>query len=338
MEVPNLGINLARGLTEITLEKCARAGLENAQLNLPYCTRSVLDLAQAIGPVDGRSAIVVAAGPSLHRNGVADRIKEAGYQGILVATESAMAYCLRNGLVPHLVVTLDPHAKRIVRFFGDSDLSREDLEGDDYFRRQDLDPELGKDELARNAELVSLVNKYGPRIKVAVASCASTAVVRRCIEAGMELFWWNPLYDDYEATDSITRKVQALNGMPCLNAGGNVGTASWVVAHSVLGMKEVALVGMDLSYYEDTDYVNTQYYYELLDLVGEERIAEVFIHIENPYLKKTWYTDPTYYWYREAFLEMAPEAPCRTCNCTEGGILFGKGIDFISLRQFLNSH
>lgn len=338
MSGSRLGLDLARNLTEVTLEKCAQDGLENAGRNRPYSTRSVLDLSEAMGIEEGQSGIVIAAGPSLHRNDAARKIRDSGYTGILIATESAMSYCLRNGLVPHLVVTLDPHAKRIVRFFGDPDLSKEDLEADDYFRRQDLDPRFREDELCRNAELVDLVDRHGPKMKIAVGSCASWPVVKRCVGSGMELFWWNPLYDDHESPNSISRKVHQVNGLPCLNAGGNVGTACWVFAHSVLGLKEVALVGMDLSYYGDTDYSRTQYYHELVDLLGKERIAEAFITVENPYLDKTWFTDPTYYWYREIFLEMAAEAPCRTFNCTEGGILFGGGIDFIPLKQFLDTH
>lgn len=336
MTQKTLGIALAQNLTDVTLEKCASIGLENARQNLPYYSKDILHLKEEMQEVN--SAIVIAAGPSLHRNNVAKKILESDYTGALIATESALAYCFRNSLVPDLVVTLDPHPKRIVRFFGDPNLSIEDLETDDYFRRQDLDPEFRQNELKRNSELLELVNKKGPTIKVALASCASQAVVERCMDCGMNSFWWNPIYDDYDNSNSITGKIYELNGLPCLNAGGNVGTASWVIVHSILGIEEVALVGMDLSYYNDTNYLHTQYYYELLDLLGEEHISEAFIPIKNPHLNKTWYTDPTYYWYREIFLEMVAEAPGKTYNCTEGGILFGDNINFIPLQQFLKKH
>ena len=333
-----MGMILAENLQQITLEKCAQEGLDNARENLPFSKQSILELKDRIEPGKRDSAVVIAAGPSLHRNDVARKLKDSNFSGTLIATESAMSYCLRNGLVPDIIITLDPHHKRIVRFFGDPDLTMADLEADDYFRRQDLDPEFRENEIKRNKDLLDLVNKHGSRIKAVVATCASRSVVRRCVESGMPLFWWNPFYDDYDIPGSVTKQVHELNQLPCLNAGGNVGTACWVIAHSILQIEEVALVGMDLSYYADTDYLQTQYYYELLELVGKEQIEDVFIHIENPFLKRTWYTDPTYYWYREVFLEMAEEAPCRTYNCTEGGILFGEGIDFIPLQEFLASH
>ena len=336
MAIPsNLVTELAAHLPDITLEKVSGIGLDHARENLPHCFRSLASMKDDLKDVDTSSAIVIAAGPSLHQNDVAARIREANFGGVLIATESAMWYCLRNELVPHVIVTLDPDQKRIVRFFGDPELTEDDLELDDYFRRQDLDPEFQKNEMKRNVELLELVDQFGPRIKAAVATCAPSSVVKRCIESGMKNYWWNPFYDNVEEPESLTRQVFKLNGLPCMNAGGNVGTACWVIAHSFLGAERVALTGMDLSYYDDTELYQTQYYYELLDLVGEERIAEAFIHIENPYLNRSWFTDPTYYWYKEVFLEMAADAPCRTYNCTEGGILFGEGVEFVSLDAFL---
>ena len=37
-------------------------------------------------------------------------------------------------------------------------------------------------------------------------------------------------------------------------------------------------------------------------------------------------------------LEMAKDADCQTFNCTEGGILFGKGVRSMTLDKFLASH
>ncbi|HCK08708.1 MAG TPA: hypothetical protein DHW45_02465 [Candidatus Latescibacteria bacterium] len=338
MMAQGLGPNLASRLSDVTLEKCADVGLAYAQDNRHVPGQSIRKLSEAFQERSLDSAIVMAAGPSLHRNNVAEQIKASGFEGLIISSESAMAYCFRNGLVPDVIVTLDPHSKRIVRFFGDPDLTAGDLEADDYFRRQDLDPALRENELKRNQDLLEAVDAHGPTIRAAVASCASPPVVQRCRDSGMDIYWWNPLYDDPMEPESVTRQVYDINGYPCVNAGGNVGTACWVLAHSILEIQKIALVGMDLSYYEDTDHINTQYYYELVDLVGEDRVAEAFIDIENPYLGKTWFTDPTYYWYRDVFLEMAADAPCITYNCTEGGILFGDGVVFTTLAKFLSNH
>ena len=277
---------------------------------------------------------MIAAGPSLHKTDVAHNLKLSGYNGAIVVPESTMLYCLRNEIIPDLVVTVDPHAKRIVRWFGDPDLTKSDLVADDYFSRQDLDPAFA-DQLRVNEEIMELLQKYGKEIRIALSTSASESVVKRVLDTGMEIYWWNPMYDDPDLPDSATLKLHRLNRLPCLNAGGNVGSASWAITDSVLKKRRVALIGMDFSYYEDTPYKNTQYYYEAVDLVGENNLDAFFIRVYNPHLKQWFYTDPAYYWYKEVFLEMVTSADCLTYNCTEGGILFGEGITFTPMINFL---
>jgi hypothetical protein len=97
----------------------------------------------------------------------------------------------------------------------------------------------------------------------------------------------------------------------------------------------VGLLGVDFGYYADTSYQNTQYYKELVEMVGEDRLDEVFVHFTNPHLNQDFYTDPAYLWYRNSFLEMASRAECQTINLTGGGILFGEGIEWMTLAEFL---
>ena len=59
-----------------------------------------------------------------------------------------------------MVVTLDSHPTRIVRWFGDENLNLNKLRKDDYFRRQDLDIDFRKEMLANNL-LLKLTNKFG---------------------------------------------------------------------------------------------------------------------------------------------------------------------------------
>lgn len=337
--MPNgaLGRRIASSLGDITLEKVTEAGFANAMMNAPIIAngKSVMAL-QSTPLMEGEDALVIAAGPSVHRFDTARLIKESGFNGVIVATESAMSWCLRHDIIPDLVVTLDPHAYRMVRWFGDPKLDEKALAQDDYFARQDMDPKFREDQLRFNRELLELVDKFGPRIRIAVASSASPSVVGRIRESGMSAYWWNPMYDDYDVEDSLTERIHTLNGLPCINAGGNVGSACWVFAHAVLGKRRVGLVGMDFGYYGDTPYGQTQYYKEILALVGPDRLDEVFVRMLNPHSNQEFYTDPAYLWYRNAFLEMAQQAECATVNCTGGGILFGTGIQWMSLPEFLS--
>ena len=328
-----LGKRIASGLKDATFERVAAVGLANAELNRPRIGRSVLELGRAsVGK--GDAALVVGAGPSLQRRRSLERLKASGFVGTIVAADGALGACLRAGVVPHVVVSVDPHPERIVRWFGDPALTA--ASEDDYFRRQEMDPAHHVDEVAANRALVDLVDAHGPRIKVAVATSAAPAVVDRCEKAGMELYWWNPMYDDYDRAGSVSRRLYEMNGLPCLNGGGNVGTAAWVLAHAVLKKHRVGLIGMDLSYAPGTPYEKTQYYPELLELFGE-RHTEAFVHVTNPHLGETWFSDPAYYWFREVFLEMAAQATCETYNCTEGGLLFGPGIATVRLEEFLGT-
>lgn len=326
-----LGKQIAHALREATFERVAAVGLANAEANRLRIGRSVLELAQGeLGA--GDAAVVVGAGPSLSRRRSLERLAVSGFVGTIVAADGALGPCLRAGVVPHVVASVDPHRERIVRWFGDPSLVAPGT--DDYFRRQEMDPVHAQDEMAANRALVELVDAYGPKIKVAIATSASPAVVDRCEKAGMELYWWNPMYDDYDQPGSVSRRLYETNGLPCLNGGGNVGTAAWVLTHAVLRKRRVAVIGMDFAYAPGTPYERTQYYPELVELFGD-RHTEAFIHVANPELGETWFSDPAYYWFRDVFLEMAREADCETFNCTEGGILFGDGVAFVSLDEFL---
>jgi Protein of unknown function DUF115 len=327
----DLGRRIASQLNEATFERIAPLALANAERNRRRIGRSILELAdRTVG--EGDAAIVVAAGPSLHRRRSLQRLRVSGFRGTVVAVDGALGACLREGIVPDVVVTVDPHGERIVRWFGDPALVAPPA--DDYFRRQEMDPVHGRDEVTANRDLLELVDQVGSRLSVAIATSAAPAVVDRCEKAGMELFWWNPMFDDYETPGSLSQRLHAANGLPCLNGGGNVGTAAWVLAHAVIGKKRIGIVGMDLGYAPGTPYARTQYYPELKALLGT-RYAEAFVHIDNPHVGETWFCDPAYYWFRDVFLEMAREADCETFNCTEGGILFGPGVTVTPLEHFL---
>lgn len=328
-----LAKRLISRMAQLTATRSVSNALGNAGANQPHIRLTIQDLAEDAASRATDSAVVIGAGPSLHRQDPVALLRDSGYAGDIIAADGAMGYCLRNGLVPDYIVTLDPHATRVSRWFGDPDLASR-VHEDDYFRRQDLDPHLGTDELRRNQELLDLVNRHGSRIKAAICTSVAPNVTRRCLESGMALYWWNPLMDDVDQSNSLTRRLHRLNGVPCMVSGGNVGAAAWVLASQVLGKKEVAVVGMDFSYAPGTPIERTQYYRELIELFGD-RAHEALIPVENPHLGQTWITDPAYYWYRDTFLDMTAQAECVTYNCTEGGILFGQPVRWLPLKEFL---
>ena len=67
-----------------------------------------------------------------------------------------------------------------------------------------------------------------------------------------------------------------------------------------------------------------------------DKIEDAFIDIFNPYTQEHWFTDPTYYWYRQVFLNMIQQTNGTTYNCTQGGTLFGDRLEFKPLLEFLS--
>src|SRR5207247_6705845 len=125
-------------------------GADNAEANRARIARSVLELAETPRGA-GEAAIVVGAGPSLSRRRSLERLRASGFAGTIVAADGALGACLRAGVVPHVVVSVDPHPERIVRWFGNPALTA--APADDYFRRQEMDPAHREDELSANRAL-----------------------------------------------------------------------------------------------------------------------------------------------------------------------------------------
>lgn len=309
--------------------------LENARRNLPFCAQSLKDL-----PVAGESAsaFVISAGPSLHRLDTLRKIRESNYPGPIICVDGAYVKCLKAGLIPDYVVTLDPHATRVVRWFGDPDFEANSL-NDDYFARQDLDVDFRANSIRHNNENIELVDSFAQFSKLIICSSSSQAVAERVVEAGFDCYWWNPLVDDPKNESSITRQLFNLNRLPCMNTGGTVGTAAWVFADAILKMPVIAVVGMDLGYPAETPLEMTQTYYELKSHVEDESSFEsLFPKFTFPLTGCAYYTDPTYFWYRKNFLELLEQASSRTVNCSEGGTLFGPQLECERLDSFLEQY
>lgn len=321
-------------IADIGKERHTAHILEHAWQNKPKIRQSLASLGRAMG-AKANSCIVISAGPSVHRKSSIRRILDSGYSGTVVAVDGAYVACLRNGLVPDYVVTLDPHATRVVRWFGDPDFE-ENSRHDDYFQRQDLDVEFRKNSIEQNRQNIELVNRHGSRTRALVSTTAPGNVVQRIEEAGFDAYWWNPLVDDPRQPGSLTRQLYEINRLPCINTGGNVGGAAWVLASAHLKIPNIALTGMDFGYYADTPRQMTQTYHELVNHAGTaEGLERFFCDFTFPLTGEQCYTDPTYYWYRKNFLQLLERSPGWTVNCTEGGTLYGDHVECLYLEDFI---
>ena len=299
--------NLVNELPQLGLKNIAEDLISCAQSNAKYVNKSIKELHPLKG-AKAESGIVISAGPSVHKQDSINRILKSKYKGSIIAVDGCYIACLKAGLIPDYVVTLDPGASRVVRWFGDPDFEKNSAD-DDYFVRQDLDIEFRRNSIEHNKENIRLVNKFAPLTKAIVATSAPYTVVNRILEAKFDTYWWNPLVDNPYDKNSLTRKLFDMNGLPCMNTGGTVGTAAWVFANTRLKIPRLAVVGMDLGYYHDTPMDQTQTYYELVDRHGSiEGVDQYFVEFTFPLTGEQFYTDPTYFWYRNNFLDLLKKA------------------------------
>jgi len=129
--------------------------------NKTHTSKTISDLPEI---KNKEKAVVISAGTSLHYRKTLETLKNSNFKGPIIAIDGSYVKCLKAGIIPDYVLTMDPHAKRVVRWFGDPNYE-ENLDGDDYFSRQDLDIDFREDSLKNNIINIDLVNKFAPRSK-----------------------------------------------------------------------------------------------------------------------------------------------------------------------------
>jgi hypothetical protein len=178
--------------------------------------------------------------------------------------------------------------------------------------------------LAENQQNIALVDSH--KTPIIICSASPQNVVERLVS--FERFWFAPLVDDPQS-DGITKRITEATRLPALNTGGTVGTAAWSFAHSILGCRNIAVVGMDLGYYPDTPLEQTQSFHML------KGNPEMYRWEDTPYGR--YFTDPTYFWYRQNLLDLLEANQCQITNCSEAGMLYGKNVKNQSLDSWMHT-
>ncbi|MBU4449634.1 MAG: DUF115 domain-containing protein [Proteobacteria bacterium] len=130
-------------------------------------------------------------------------------------------------------------------------------------------------------------------------------------------------------------------GTSDLNAGGNAGALAWNIA-VWMGIKEVALVGMDYSYKVTTPYEETSNWHQYKAILGEEEAKkQAYKDGYNKFFKTPYRIDDIYQAFKDVahiWFKAYEGHGHHTYNCTEGGALEGEGITQMYLKDFLKSH
>lgn len=264
------------------------------------------------------SAVVVGRGPSLFKNKhcemLADAINSGAYKGMVVASDGGLIPLLEAGVVPNVVISVDG-APVIKKWFDHP-----------------------------------LVTKYGPQLKWIVTVTVNHEVYKLARKAGVQTYWFNPMFDDWRQNESWTKLQRLLTktdklpkSVPAINSGGNAGACSWIMAMEVFFRSPIAFIGIDFGYPEETKLEDTHYFSSAMRIAKNDvkLIREAYKEFYHPIFKTKAYVDMVFYHYRQAMIEMQLDTKAwyrlygGTINCTEGGTLFGYGIKCMKFKEFL---
>jgi len=275
-------------------------------------------------------AIVIGRGPSVFRLGHLEMLAKSDYKGVIIATDGMLYECLKRGIVPDYVLSVDGNRKLIVRWYGDPNF-------DEHF------PEATEEERKRNEECIELVNEHGKEIKALLITCVAHNVVERCKNARIEIYWFNPIFDDYRQNESFTKLQKMMTvsdvnprGVPGMVAGGNAGSCAWVFSHSVLRRIPV-LIGIDFGYPEGTPLKDTCYFDGMMKSVGSvEKVMQAYAEIYNPFFKVKVLTDVVFQHYKKAFLDMClnTDSWVYTIQCSLGALFSENPLHKIRCMNF----
>jgi hypothetical protein len=290
-------------ITQYTFEVLMPLWARNFAENLPS-----IRAGKAINDLEGfgknKTAIVIGAGPSIWKHKHLELLAESSFDGIVMVCDSMLKHALKAGVTPekfkdYFVGSVDGNRELIWKFYDDP-----------------------------------IVDKYGCGIKGLFTTMVAPNTRERAEKAGIEIYWYNPRYDDWRRNESFTRLSGMMTatdarpkGIGCIRSAGQVGASLWAIAFSVLNTPRIGLIGVDTGYLDGTPIEETAYYKMIMQMAGDMRLAtRYFRRIYNPYFKCYCLVDFVFDSYRKIWLELARHVPREyiTANCTEGGSLFGE--------------
>ncbi|MAV94381.1 MAG: hypothetical protein CMA31_01675 [Euryarchaeota archaeon] len=296
--------------------------VKNFTLNLEQISKQpsarILDPEHNSEKLQTESAIVIGRGPSMKKHNHLDILAKSNFDGCIVCTDGALIKTLESGVTPEkfpnfFVVTVDTEEDE-VDFFDDK-----------------------------------IVDKYGGQINGIFSVLVDPKVIKRAIDAKIKIHWIHPLFDLQYGKKSfnsisalIVRTKKEGVGLPAIQTGGNVGTASWFVGWQILKCKTVGLIGINHGWEEDDTWETIISHGNVIN-PGEldkesETFKKLFPKIFNPDFNSYCILDPTFQYYSNALKEFISRAPkhVNTINATEGGSIFGDRITSMKLEDFLS--
>lgn len=206
-------------ISRSTKEHLFELWVRNFADNLPYI-REGKTIADLVPPepekVPKSAGIVVGAGPSIWKHKHLEMLAESDFDGKVILCDRMTIPALKAGVTPEkfdiYIVGVDG-APIIAKWYDDP-----------------------------------IVDKYGPDLKVCIITSTHPDVRKRLEKAGAQIYWFNPIFDDWRRNESFTKlqlimtKSEKLpKGVPSMSALGHAGGCAWVMAHSLLRCSPICL-------------------------------------------------------------------------------------------------
>ena len=280
-------------------------------------------------PPDG-SAVIIGRGPSVWKNRykldgedanhldlLSKYVKEKKYRGAVCASDGMLIECLKRDIIPEITVSVD--GSPIITKWYDH----------------------------------PLVKKHGSRLKIILPSTINHQVYKTCIANGCQVYWFSPMLDMPTRLETFTRIMGFLTktrkedkNLVAGQAGGNCGSCAWIMAMELLKRSPCAFIGIDMGYPEGTKLEDTPYFSSVLPQIKEQpqMMEHVYVKIHHPIYKTDAYFDAAFHHYRQAIIDMQKNTLQwyrhygGTINCTEGGTLWGAGIECTTFKEFLDKY
>jgi len=269
---------------------------DNLAKNIPV-VRTGRDIKE-LPKINSSSAVVVGAGPSIERHGHLKLLGESGYGGAIIACDKVLAPCLKVGVEPDIMISVDG-AQAISKFFDDPIIAE------------------------------------NRKTKVALNVITHPDTINKIPH---EKYFFMTAYDDPLGKKSMTRLIHFMTRKTIMSsfgcAGGQaVNLAMFLGADPVImvGMDYGYPSDTPL---EQTSYYKS---YRWLAERSGKKVEEYFTKIQNPETGERVMLDLNWSVYRELFLRhmRMMKNKTRVVNCTPTSSLFGEGIESMPLEGAL---
>ena len=270
------------------------------------------DISEIQNAYKGKTAIIVAAGPSLKDGNYPQELLKSGVNledTVIFSTLHSLKWCLENGIVPQFTGVVDA-----------SDLMVEFINS-------------------------PLVDEHADEITMICCASTHPDVFKKW--KGKKIFFFRSGIPQNILPNTDTFLSILMPKLTELSTGGNSGASMYSIA-TFLGCSKIGLIGFDFGYPKEFPYEQTKYYHAYSSSIDtkykdvQAMISDCYTDFYHPVFKKAAYYDFVYEVFRNSLFEIVKynkklDPEHRLVNCTGHGTIYTEdgSIECMTLKEFL---